>query len=247
MRHILLTLAYDGTDFHGYQQQPGRNLRTVEGELKLALLASLHEEVRLRSAGRTDGGVHALGQRATILSATKIDLGNLPKVINRHLPRDLSVVRAEEVDGDFHPRYGAKMKHYRYTIYNERHRNALWDRHATHCPHPLDVEAMGEGLKKLVGTHDFSAFIGRYASPGNPIRSIESIEIRRKGSLIVTDFHAKSFLKNQIRIIMGGAMEIGRGLRDPEVLYQATLNGDRRTLGPTAAPQGLCLISIDYE
>ncbi|MDQ0508712.1 tRNA pseudouridine38-40 synthase [Peptoniphilus ivorii] len=246
MRNILLTIAYDGTDFHGYQDQRPKLLRTVEGLLREALEATVGHEVRLQSAGRTDKGVHAMGQRANFRADTAIDLGNFPKVVNYHLPKDLSIVRAQAVPDDFHARYGAKRKHYRYRIYNRRNRNGFLDRAHTHMPFPLDADAMEAALQKIVGEHDFSAFEGRYASPANPVRAIDEIRLVRRGDFIEVDFYAMSFLKNQIRIIMGCAMEIGRGLKPVDALYNATLTKNRGDLGPTAPAQGLILMDIQY-
>lgn len=244
MKNILITIAYTGTKFHGYQDQPG--LRTVEGTIKEALEKVFHEKIKLYSAGRTDAGVHALGQLANFKCHCKIDLGNLPKVINYHLPEDVSVILAQEVDMDFHSRYRAKRKHYRYKIYNERNRNGLYANRMAHCGYPLDVERMKRALMKIQGEHNFAAFEGRDASPANPVRTIDKIEIRQEGSHIIADFYGMSFLKNQIRIIMGTAMEIGRGLKEEDALYKATLTGKREDLGHTADPSGLYLMEIEY-
>lgn len=246
MRNILLTIAYDGADFHGYQDQYPKDLRTVEGLLKSAIEKTVGHPVALQSAGRTDKGVHAMAQRANFHSDTPIDLGNLPKVINYYLPKDMSVTEAVEVEENFHARYDAKKKHYRYRIYNRRNRNGFLDRSYTHVPFPLDEEKMKAALAMIEGYHDFSAFIGRYASPSNPKRAIDRIELVRRGDLIETDFYAESFLKNQIRIIMGCAIEIGRGLKPVDRLLRATETLRRGDLGPTAPAEGLILISIDY-
>ena len=159
MRNILITVAYDGTNFHGYQDQGPKKLRTVETLLRSALEKTVLHPVALQSAGRTDKGVHALGQKANFLSDTTIDLGNFPRVVNYHLPRDLSITEAVEVPEDFHARYGAKRKHYKYRIYNAKHRSGMLDRYAVHAPFPLDVERMERALKKIEGFHDYSAFI----------------------------------------------------------------------------------------
>ncbi len=247
MRNILITVAYDGTHFHGYQDQGPKNLRTVETLLREALEKTVGHSVALQSAGRTDKGVHALGQKANFLSDTPIDLGNFPRVVNYHLPKDLSITGAEEVPRDFHARYGAKKKHYKYRIYNAKHRNGMLDRYAVHAPFPLNVARMEAALKKIEGFHDYSAFIGRYASPANPKRAIDRIRVTQAGEMIEVDFYGKSFLKNQIRIIMGCAMEIGRGLMPVDQLWKATKTLDRKDLGPTAPAHGLILVSVDYD
>lgn len=244
MRNILLTISYTGTNFHGYQVQPG--LRTVEGCLQLALDKVIGKEVKLISAGRTDAGVHALGQVANFKSDTKIDLGNLPRVINYHLPKDVSITQAQEVGEDFHARFSAKRKHYRYYILNTRHRSGVYAGRMAHMNYELDVERMKRALMQIKGRHDFSAFIGRDSSPANPIRTIDDIKIVRQGDIIQTDFYGMSFLKNQIRIIMGSAMEIGRGLKEENTLFKATLSKERKDLGHTADASGLYLMKISY-
>lgn len=245
MRNILLTISYTGTHFHGYQYQPG--LRTVEGELKKAIDKVVGKPTKLMSAGRTDAGVHALGQLANFRSDIKIDLGNLPRVINCYLADDLSVTQATQVPLDFHARYFAKKKHYRYIILNNKNRSGIYANRVAHWPFPLDIEKMEEALMKIKGEHDFSAYVGRFAAPSNPVRTLDQIKIKKKGQLIQTDFYGKSFLKNQIRIIMGTTMEIGRGVRDVDSLYRATLTGDRKDLGHTADPSGLYLMNIEHS
>lgn len=244
MKNVLLTLSYDGSKFHGYQAQEG--LRTVEGTLSEALEKVFHGPVEIISAGRTDAGVHAHGQRANIKVDLKIDIGNLPRVCNQHLAEDVTVVAAEIVDEDFHARFTAKEKHYRYVIYNGRYEHALYYHRAAHVPYPLDEDKMLRGLKRIVGTHDFYAFVGRHGQKDRTVRTINDIQLNRQGDLIIVDFYAMSFLKNMIRIIMGTAIQIGRGLMPEDALYRASLTKDRKDLGPTAPPEGLYLMEINY-
>lgn len=244
MRNILLTISYTGTHFHGYQAQP--DVRTVEGELQQAIDKIEDRQTKLISAGRTDKGVHALGQRANYLSQMDIDLGNLPRVINKALPEDVSITEAREVPLDFHARFSAKDKHYRFLILNQRHRVGVYANRMAHMPHKLDVNRMEKALQGIQGQHDFSAFVGRFASPGTRVRSIDKVTIERQGAIIQADFYGKSFLKNQIRIIMGTAMEVGRGAMDIDSLYRATLSKKRKDLGPTAEACGLYLMEIKY-
>lgn len=244
MKNILLTLTYDGTKFHGYQVQPG--LRTVEGTLSKALESVFLEPVEITSAGRTDAGVHAFGQRANIKVNSKIDIGNLPRVLNQHLPVDVTVIDAEIVDDHLHARFSAKQKHYRYIIYNGRYEHALYYSRTCQVLQPLDEERMLRGLEKILGTHDFYAFVGRHGQKEQTIRTIDRIELKREGELIFVDFYAMSFLKNMIRIIMGTAIQIGRGRMAEDALYRATLTRNRKDLGPTAPPEGLYLMDIDY-
>lgn len=240
----MLTVAYDGTAYHGYQIQP--DLVTVEGTLKRALEETVKAKVRVTSAGRTDAGVHAMGQVANFYSDTTIDLGNLPRVINFHLPDDISVVGAKEVPLEFHSRFDAKGKWYRYVIYNGRYRNPIHHNRAAFMRFPLDVEAMDRALRPLEGYHDFAAFMGRYAVVKDTLRDVYSVKIRRRGDMVIADFHGKSFLKNMIRIVMGTAMEIGRHLRDEGDIGRAVATGNKEFVGHTADPSGLYLMKVDY-
>ncbi len=244
MKNVLLTLAYDGTKFHGYQIQPG--LRTVEGTLEEALEKVFLEPVEITSAGRTDAGVHAFGQRANIKVDLKIKIEKLPRVINQHLPEDLTCVGAEIVEDHLHARFSAKQKHYCYIIYNGKYEHALFQNRTAQVLRPLDEERMMRGLRQILGTHDFHAFIGRHGQKEQPIRTLDKIELRREGDLIYVDFYAMSFLKNMIRIIMGTAIQIGMGRMAEDALYRATLTGNRKDLGPTAPAAGLYLMDIEY-
>lgn len=244
MRNIRIQVAYDGTNYHGYQKQPG--LKTIEGILKDAIENTVKSSVRLVSAGRTDGGVHAFGQVANFYSETTIDLGNLPRVINYHLPDDISVLRAEVVPMNFHSRFDAKEKTYRYLIYNGRYRNPIYHNRACFVRHPIDVQRMEKALQMLPGLRDYGAFMGKYAVVKDTIRRLDSIQVKQSGELIIVEFRGKSFLKNMIRIIMGTAIEVGRHLRDPEDFGRALATKKRKYVGPTAPAAGLYLLEVKY-
>ncbi|MDO5715438.1 MAG: tRNA pseudouridine(38-40) synthase TruA [Tissierellia bacterium] len=242
--NIALRLSYQGTNFHGYQIQPG--LRTVEGELKEAVDRTFLQDIKLYSAGRTDRGVHAEGQVVNFQTKNSIDIGNLPKVINYHLPEDISVTGAKYVAKDFHARFSAQSKDYRYYIYNEKYPNALYRHRAYHFPHPLDVKAMEKALNLLIGEHDFKSFMGRHAIVKDTIRRIYSIEVYRQGSFIIFDFNGRSFLKNMIRIMVGTAVEIGRGHWEISHMKEGLEGRHRKYVGPTAPASGLYLMKIHY-
>lgn len=244
VHNIKIKVAYDGTRYHGYQIQP--DLITVEGTLKKAVEETVKAKTRITSAGRTDRGVHAMGQVANFYSDTTIDIGNLPRVINYHLPDDISVIGAERVPYDFHSRYDAKAKWYRYVIYNGRYRNPLYHNRASFIRFPLDVEAMRRSLAPLPGNRDFGVFQGKYAVTPHTIRTLHSVKIRRRGELILVDFYGRSFLKNMIRIIMGTAIQIGRHLQDEGDLKRALEYRDKSYIGPTAEACGLYLMRVDY-
>ena len=243
-RNLALEVAYDGTNYHGYQDQPG--LITVEGTLKRALEATFLQEIQINSAGRTDKGVHSLGQVVNFEVSTTIDLGNLPRVINYHLPADVSVLSAKEVEEDFHARFSAKAKLYRYVIYNGRYRNPIYHHRACFVHFHLDEKKMEEALKDLPGLRDFGVFMGRHAVVKDTYRNLYRVDIKRKKDLIIIHFYGKSFLKNMIRRIMGTTIEIGWGLKSPDTLKKALESQDKTYLGPTAPAEGLYLMRVDY-
>ena len=242
--NILIKITYDGTNFHGFQSQPDE--RTVEGELNKGLAKTLKEEVKVFYAGRTDRGVHALGQYANFYSDTTIDIGNLPKVINFNLPEDVSVVGAKFVTDDFHARYDAKLKKYRYVVHRSRYRNALLLNRAYEYPYEVDPERMRKALSYLIGEHDFSSFMGKGAVVKDSIRTIDRIDVIEDGDFLYLDFVAKAFLKNMIRIVTGTALEIGRGQREIEYMEEALEKKKRKASGPTAPACGLYLVDVKY-
>ncbi|OLR65642.1 tRNA pseudouridine(38-40) synthase TruA [Peptoniphilus porci] len=242
--NILIKITYDGTNFHGFQLQPDE--RTVEGELNKGLAKTLNKEVKIFYAGRTDRGVHALGQYANFYSDTTIDIGNLPKVINFNLPEDVSVVDAKYVPEDFHARYDAKLKKYRYVVHLSRYRNALLLNKAYEYPYKVDPERMRRALSYLIGEHDFNSFMGKGAVVKDSIRTIDKIDVIEEGDFLYLDFVAKSFLKNMIRIVTGTALEIGRGQREIEYMKEALKMKKRKAAGPTAPACGLYLVDVKY-
>ena len=242
--NILIKITYDGTNFHGFQIQPDK--RTVEGELNKGLAKTLKEEVKVFYAGRTDRGVHALGQYANFYSDTTIDIGNLPKVINFNLPEDVSVVGAKCVPDDFHARYDAKLKKYRYVVHRSRYRNALLLNRAYEYPYEVDPDRMRKALSYLIGEHDFNSFMGKGAVVKDSIRTIEKIDVIEDGDFLYLDFVAKAFLKNMIRIVTGTALEIGRGQREIEYMKDALEKKKRKAAGPTAPACGLYLVDVKY-
>ncbi|WP_138159366.1 tRNA pseudouridine(38-40) synthase TruA [Peptoniphilus catoniae] len=242
--NIKLIISYKGTNYYGYQIQP--NVKTVEGCLKAAIEKTVKHKVKLMSAGRTDTGVHAAGQVVNFFSNTSIDIGNLPKVINFHLPDDISVIGAEYVNDDFHSRFSAKGKHYRYYIYRGKYRNALYE-NMMHYPYPLDINKMEESFKCLIGEHDFKSFMGRHAIVKDTIREIYNISITDNGDIVYVDFFGKSFLKNMIRIIIGTSIQIGSGKFNKDHMEKVLKSKNRKKAGPTAPSKGLYLMEIYYD
>lgn len=244
MKNLALTVQYKGTNYSGFQIQPKDN--SVQEELEKALTKTCKENIKLVAAGRTDQGVHALGQVINFHTKSTIDIGNFPKVVNYHLPSDISVVGARYVDEKFSARFSAKSKVYRYVVYNHRYRSAIHGEFSFNYPHPVDIERMREAVKPLIGTHDFTSFMGRKSIVKDAIRTIYSIDIERNGDFIEIIFHGKSFLKNMIRIIVGSLLEIGRGRRNINFLEMAMLREKRGTAGFTAPSSGLFLMEVRY-
>lgn len=244
MRNIKLIVNYNGKRYSGWQSQPGED--TVQARLERALSRTCKEVIRVVAAGRTDAGVHAFGQVVNFYSNIKIDIGNFPKVVNYHLPPDISVVSAEFVEPNFSARYSAKSKEYKYVVYNHRYRNAIYSDYSYQYPFPVDVELMQKASEILIGEHDFASFMGRKAVVKDSIREIYSIEISRNGDVVEFLFHGKSFLKNMIRIIVGTLLEIGRGRLTVDDLQMMLDSKNRALSGPTAGGNGLFLMKVHY-
>lgn len=244
MKNIVLKVQYDGTNFSGFQIQP--NLRTIQGELEKALTKTCKEEIKIVAAGRTDVGVHALGQVINFKSNTEIDIGNFPKVVNYNLPEDISVVGAKYASENFSARFDAKAKIYRYFIYNSRYRSAVYGKYSFNYPHKLSLERMKEASEILIGTHDFTSFMGRDSDVKDAIRTLYDIKIKQNGKFFVLDFYGKSFLRNMIRIMVGSLVEIGRGKKDIDFLKNALEEKKRESAGYTAPSCGLFLMKVIY-
>lgn len=260
-RGVLLTLAYDGTDFHGYQRQDG--LRTVQSEVERALEKVDPWASRLRACSRTDTGVHALAQKAAFTGTRDMPAFAYWKELERHLPRDVAVVDAEECALDYEPRFDAVEKTYHYRVRVGPSRDPLRDRthfhlfrgmirkgtrESTDVGVSLSLEAMREAASYLVGTHDFVAFRAAGDERKNTVRTIHELSIEREEG--TTDalrivVRGNAFMKQMVRIISGTLLEVGRERREPSWVKTLVEPGkDRRHAGPTAPPQGLVLVSV---
>jgi tRNA pseudouridine38-40 synthase len=250
-----LTLAYDGTEFSGWQAQPER--RTVQGELERAWREITGETVRFQVAGRTDAGVHAIGQVASVESATQIPPEALTLALNAKLPEDAAVRSVELAHDGFHATHDAKRKRYRYSIYNDSRRPVFLRRYAWHVPTPLDIAAMNTAAKLLAGTHDFVSFQSAGSERESTVRTIFAAEVTRgragQGgadveveSLVLIEVEGDGFLYNMVRAIAGTLVEVGRGKRAPEWTAEVIAALDRCAAGQTAPPQGLTLLRVEY-
>ncbi|MCR4443141.1 MAG: tRNA pseudouridine(38-40) synthase TruA [Peptococcaceae bacterium] len=246
MRNVKMTVAYDGTNYHGFQVQNRTGLKTVQNELESVLHTLTGEKVRVIGSGRTDAGVHARGQVINFFSSTKIPPDRFPLAMNSLLPRDIVVWEAQDVSPGFHARFSAKNKTYRYAIYNYRHLSPFWRLYAYHVPVPLDKEKMSLAAGYFLGTHDFSAFCAQDARVANHVRTIFEFMVEQKGPLIFLTVTADGFLYNMVRIMAGTLLEIGMNKRQPESVPLLLQSGERKQAGMTLPPQGLCLMKVEY-
>jgi tRNA pseudouridine38-40 synthase len=246
-RNVRLVLAYDGTDFHGWQSQPGQ--RTVQAELARVVQRVVRRPVDVVGASRTDAGVHARGQVAHVLTDCRLPVDNLQRAVVDRLPPDVTLVHAAEVSPDFHATRAARGKLYRYTIYHTPHRpvEELATRYAWHVWHPLDLDAMRAAAAALVGRHDFVAYANQGSARECTVRTVTRIAVQRRYQRVCIDVEGDGFLYNQVRVMTGTLVEIGRGHWPPQRAGEALAARERRLAGPTAPAHGLCLQWVRYE
>ena len=254
MPRYKLTIAYDGTDFHGWQRQEPAGLpplRTVQGVVQEAVSDLLRQKVEVVGASRTDSGVHAIGQVAAFTAEVRVPLERLALAITARLPRDVQVVRAELAHDEFSPIGDARSKCYRYTIEHTSHPHhprPLFDRNLVFAtPHALDVGRMQDAARRMIGTYDCACFAQINHGRTTTVRSIFDCVARPQGSRRVEiEIAASGFLYNMVRIVAGTLLEVGRGRLEPAAIPALIASRDRRGAGPTLPPQGLCLRWIWY-
>jgi tRNA pseudouridine38-40 synthase len=244
MRTIKLTIEYDGTNYAGWQIQP--NGLAIQQVMEEALANILGAPVRLYSSGRTDAGVHAGGMVAAFRTDRGMPLHAFSDGLNSLLPPDIAVRDAEEASPQFNPRADASGKHYRYTIYNGRRRSPLFRLYAWHLRGNLDLVAMREAARHLVGEKDFAAFRTTGCAARTTIRNVYSIEISREGEFLRIDVKGSGFLRNMVRIMVGTLVEVGLGKISPAVLPALFVGRNGGTAGMTAPAHGLCLVEVYY-
>jgi tRNA pseudouridine38-40 synthase len=247
MRRIRITLSYDGTDFHGWQRQP--NVPTIQGWLQHVLAEIEGRPVNVDGSGRTDAGVHALAQVAAFNLDNPIPILNLRRAMNRLLPAAIRVLTAEEAPADFHPRYQARSKTYDYRIFRGEVCSPFERRYVHHYPYPLDVEAIAAAAPLLEGEHDFSAFAASDESDREGescVRTIFESRAAPAGERLTYRVRGSGFLKHMVRNLVGTLLEVGKGNLDAEGLRALLTPGPKARAGPTAPPQGLFLIEVEY-
>lgn len=247
-----LTIQYDGTDFHGWQVQ-GAGERTVQGELARALSLIEGRAVVVHGAGRTDAGVHALGQVASVELRREISGDKLRAAINGNLAPDVRVIEAQTVDADFHARYSARGKTYCYRIFNARYASPFLVRYTHTDARPLDVARMRECARLFVGTHDWTAFSAAQADIQTRVRTVTEVAVRElwseegRGRLVEITARAEGFLRYMVRSIAGTLLEVGRGQMDAAQVARALDSRERSLAGATAPAKGLTLVEVHYE
>jgi tRNA pseudouridine38-40 synthase len=244
LRNIKLVLSYDGTEFSGWQRQPDR--RTVQQVLEEALGELTGVQPPTNASGRTDAGVHALGQVVHFLTASKHPAEVFVKALNAKLPADVRILSAEDVPQAFHCTLDAKSKRYRYVIDNSPIADPFLRRTAWHVFQPLDAGAMQRAGQALVGRHDFHSFETHWPNRTSSVRTIYDLTVTRAGSLVTLEVEADGFLYNMVRSITGTLTLVGTGRRPEGWVAEALAAEDRAEAGPTAPPQGLFMLYVHY-
>jgi len=244
MKNMKLVLEYDGTDFSGWQWQPGRP--TLQGALEDAIRRTSGEEIRVTASGRTDAGVHALGQVVNFRTEASLDGRAWSGALNHYLPPQVRVLEASEAPPEFNARHSARGKHYGYIVLNRPAPSPLKRNYAWHVPAPLNFGAMREAAMRLVGEHDFSSFRSSDCDAKNPVRELRRLEIELDGFRIFFSLEASAFLRHMVRNIVGTLVEAGRGRFTPDGVGEILAARDRTKAGPTAPPQGLYLVRVEY-
>ena len=246
MRNIKLVIEYDGKEFHGWQKQP--NKLNIQGNIEQAIKTITGEDVDLNASGRTDRGVHAIGQVANFKTNSEIPIEKIPIALNSNLKKSIRILSAEEVDERFHSRLSCKRKTYRYIINNSEFSSAIYRNLETHIPQKLDVEKMKQAIKYFEGEHDFKGFKASGTSSKNSVRTIFKAEVFEKSdNRIWIELTGSGFLYNMVRIIAGTLVEVGFGNIKPEEIENIIIAKDRNLAGKTIPPNGLYLVSVEYE
>jgi tRNA pseudouridine38-40 synthase len=241
---IALGIEYDGHEFYGWQAQAG--LTTIQGCLEAALSKVADESIQLFCAGRTDAGVHAVGQVVHFDTQAKRDIRAWTLGVNSNLPRSIVVNFAKEVDAEFHARFSARSRCYNYIIYNQTVRSAIWASRVTHYQRPLDADRMHEAAQSLLGEQDFSSFRSSQCESKTPMRCVHAVSVIRRGGFVMVEIEANAFLHHMVRNIVGVLIRIGAGLLPVSAMREILAAKDRTKAFETALPTGLYLSRVTY-
>lgn len=245
MKRVKLIVAYDGTNYHGWQVQD--NGITIEEVLNLTISELVQEDIKVIGASRTDAGVHACGNVAVFDTESRIPGDKFSFALNQRLPEDIRIQESCEVDADFHPRYADTVKTYEYNILNRRFELPSKRLYASFCYYPMDIERMNQAAAYLVGEHDFKSFCSAGAQVQTTVRTIYAVNVTKEDDMVHIRITGNGFLYNMVRIIAGTLMQVGTGLMEPEQVKGILEARDRSKAGPTAVAKGLTLVEIRYE
>lgn len=245
VRNIKLTIAYDGTSYHGWQTQ--LNKPTIQETIENAISVITGQKIDLIGSGRTDRGVHALGQVANFIADTNIEQHKIKIALNANLPASIRIVESLDVPMEFHSRFDAHKKTYMYQIYNSRVSSPFYCNYSYFVPSILDFRIMEEASKLLLGTHDFKGFMASGSDVKTTVRTIYDVKLTKNDGFIRLYITGNGFLYNMVRIIAGTLVDIGKGSRDKGCIEKAIKTCDRTMLGHTAKPEGLFLKEVCYN
>ena len=245
MKRVKLVVAYDGTNYHGWQVQD--NGITIEEVLNRTISELVQEDIKVIGASRTDAGVHACGNVAVFDTESRIPGDKFSFALNQRLPEDIRIQESCEVDADFHPRYADTVKTYEYNILNRRFELPTKRLYAAFCYYPMDIERMNQAAAYLVGEHDFKRFCSAGAQVQTTVRTIYAVNVTKEDDMVHIRITGNGFLYNMVRIIAGTLMQVGTGLMEPEQVKEILEARDRSKAGPTAVAKGLTLVEIRYE
>lgn len=249
-KNYKLIIAYDGTRYSGWEHQPNRD--TIQGRLENVIYKMCKESIplsglKINGAGRTDAGVHARGMIANVFLDVAMEPEEIRDYLNRYLPDDIAVKEVREASPRFHARYNAIGKTYRYTCYAGKVKTIFDRRYVTRLEEMPDIEKMRQAAAHLTGKHDFASFCTNPKMKKSTVRLVDQLEITQKKSYIYFTVHGTGFLQNMVRVLVGTLLEVGYGRMTPEQIPVILEAKDRRLAGPTAPPQGLCLMHVDYD
>ncbi|MBQ8726377.1 MAG: tRNA pseudouridine(38-40) synthase TruA [Clostridia bacterium] len=241
---VFLKIEYDGTNYCGWQIQP--NGLSVQQVVEKAILSLTGEDVCITGSGRTDSGVHALGQVAHFDTQSSIPAEKFASALNQFLPEDVKVVESYKVDSEMHARFSAKRKTYRYSVYQSKHPRPLIDRYSARVEFPLDISAMQKACQKFIGAHDFIGFSSTGSDVKDTVREIYSASVESCGEQIIFTVCGNGFLYNMVRIMAGTLVAVGLGKISPDEMDSVILSKNRKKAGATMPPRGLTLVNVEY-
>ena len=245
MRNIRLLIQYEGTRYQGWQRQESSE-NTIQGRLEKLLSQMCSEKIELQGSGRTDAGVHAMGQVANFHTNSSLSTEEMMEYINSYLPQDIAVIQVTEDGERFHSRLNASGKCYQYRVWNSAVPNVFLRRYALEYPQPLDIEAMQKAASGLLGEHDFKSFTSTKKGKKSTVRRIDRIDIAQEGNLLTFTFTGNGFLYHMVRILMGTLLEVGEGKRSPDSMPELISAKNREAAGPLVPAKGLILKEVYY-